>query len=501
VSFHLRILVLIGALSGCAALHHLDDYSTRHDSDEVTTPEVSAGPEPIGSVCGTHPDCPAEAACVAGSCVPLRSSECPRVHGEIGADTVLIGALTGDGSEERAIALAAEEVGRAARPLAVVACDPDSDVLRAAKHLTETLHLPAIVGPLTGGDVIAVTQQASVRSGTLLMTSSTTSAISNLADDNLTWRNVPSDVQRAKLLIQQVNELEALIKTTRSTSTVKLGIVHADTAQGVSARDSIAGKLILNGRFVSDAANAANVSIDAYDDALGASSIATRYGATFLPDIVLLSSSAEIESFIVPLEQALTAARVAVRPYYVCTEGLKTPALLAALSARGMPLDLKRRIRGIGAKPDAISASVLGDFVRAFTSRWGTAPGPSGSLAVARSAAAYDATYAIAYAIAATGVVSGASIARGLRALGVGDPLNVGAASAEQVAAVLRANRSVALRGTFAPMEWDPAGDVRAGAVEVWCLGGAASSPTFGSSGLTMDVANQVVGGSFVQCQ
>jgi ABC-type branched-subunit amino acid transport system substrate-binding protein len=506
VSFALRIcfVVLLVAVGGCASFHHLDDYSTRPE-EHAETPAVATEPSsaslPIPGGCATHRDCE-QAACVQGACVPLRSSDCTRTYGDLAADAIIVGAIT-SGADERAIVLAAEEVAPATRPLVVVACDAGTDVLRATKHLTDDLRVPAIIGPSTADDVVTATQQAGARAGTLIMTASSASPISNLADENLTWRNVPSDVQRAKLVIQQLNELETLLKTIRGTTTVKLGVVHASDAEGVSARDSIAGKLILNGRFISDAANASNVSIDAYDDVAGASAIAARYAAGFVPDFVFLSSAAEIESFLVPLEQALTAARVVQRPYYVCGEGVKTAGLLAALSAPGMPADLKRRIRGVGPKPEISSAPILADFVRAFTTRWGAPLGVAGSVAVARAAAAYDATYAIAYAmVVGTGSVSGAAVARGLRALGVGEAMTVGAKSAMQVASALRTSRSVALRGTYAPMEWDLSGDVRAGALEVWCIGGtSASTATFGSSGLTMDVANQVIGGSFVQCQ
>jgi len=65
----------------------------------------------------------------------------------------------------------------------------------------------------------------------------------------------------------------------------------------------------------------------------------------------------------------------------------------------------------------------------------------------------------------------------------------------------LAADEPIALRGTFGPMRWDASGDILAGTVEVWCLGVRSGATVFGSSGLTMDVQTQVVGGGFVQCQ
>jgi ABC-type branched-subunit amino acid transport system substrate-binding protein len=451
------------------------------------------------------------AVCVksSGTCAPLLTKECPRVYGDPSNDAaIVLGTIVdSSGTEERAAVLAAEEIAAGGNPLLIIGCD-QSDALQASRHLIDELHVAAVIGPFGGDDVVTTTQQVSAKGGTLLMTASATSTISNLADENLTWRIVPSDGQRAKLVIEQMNELETLLKTIHNTTTVKLGVVHASNAQGLSAKESITGKLILNGRFISDPANAANVSMDAYDTATEAGAlgmIASRYANTFKPDFIFLSSAAEAAALIVPLEAALTAARAVNRPYYICTDAVKTQSLLSALTANGVPADLKRRIRGVGMKPETGSTPVLADFVAAFSGRYGMPPGVTNSSTVARAAAAYDAMYAIAFAITATTPdmpLCGASVAQGLRSLGVGDSVAVGAKNVLAVVDGLKTKKSIALRGTFSPMRWDISGDMQAGAVEVWCIGGATpAAATFGSSGLTMDVANQVVGGAFVQCQ
>jgi ABC-type branched-subunit amino acid transport system substrate-binding protein len=532
---HLLPLLVMGAgTGGCALVHHLDDYSTREDQPAPTNPSggnkptlptsppSTNTPTPAPTKCTTNRECLAgraiedPAICVksTGTCAPLITKECPRVYGEPANDNAIVLGTIVDAAaaEERAAVLAAEEivgVPSGASSLLILGCDSTkpSDVLNASHHLIDDLHVAAVIGPFGGDDVVTTTQQVSVKGGTLLMTAAATSTISNLADENLTWRIVPSDGQRAKLVIEQMNELETLLKTIHNTTTVKLGVVHASNAQGLSAKESITGKLILNGRFISDPANASNISMDAYDPtneaALGA--IAARYANTFKPDFIFLSSAAEAAGLIVPIEQALTAARAVNRPYYVCTDAVKTQNLLTALAANGVPADLKRRIRGIGVKPEIGSTAVLADFVAAFTARYGMAPGVTNSATVARAAAAYDAMYAIAFAITATTPdmpLSGSSVAQGLRALGVGDSVNVGAKNVTAVVDGLRVKKSVALRGTFSPMRWDISGDMQAGAVEVWCIGGATpAAASFGSSGLTMDVANQVIGGAFVQCQ
>ncbi|MDB4945600.1 MAG: Branched-chain amino acid transporter, amino acid-binding protein [Labilithrix sp.] len=526
------LFLLLPGVVGCAAIRGLDDYTTA-DPAAALPAEDAGGGGPVGTEdagipptgCQSNQEClalapkrssvsgsePVPTTCVkaTGLCQPLVTADCPRVTGDFAKEgAVVIGSILGNGATaaEQATTLAAEEISAAGglpggkRPLVVVGCDPGGDVLRATKHLSETLHVAAIIGPQQGEDVIAATQQVTAKGGTLLMTpTSTVSAITNLADGDLTWRALPSDAQRAKLLIQVISDLEILLRSTRALTTVKLGIVYPNDALGTSLRDSIGGKLILNGRFIGDAANAANVSVDGHaaGSASAEGAVATKYSTTFMPDIVVVTSADQIAGFVVPLEAALTAARAPAKPYYVLTDAARTGELLEAVAAGTIPGDIKRRVRGVGVKTDADSASVLGEFRAAFAARYGAALPPT-ELAAPR---AYDATYAVAYALAAPAAATGASVANGLRALAVGTSRAVGKAAAAAALADLGAGRSVSLRGTYGPLRWDASGDATSGTIEVWCLGTVGGAPAYGSSGLTMDVETQVVGGAFVQCQ
>jgi branched-chain amino acid transport system substrate-binding protein len=549
------LLILTSGLStfgfgtGCAAMYHLDQYSTADDEkpsaktppSEVDSPPLEAGAEAVdaGQSCNVNLDCnrpvvgenggtattaaPSPAICLksTGKCAPLTSLDCPRVYGDYLQDSaIVVGTLLGGGGEadvalEQSAVMAAEEIDSAraggglprvsaqgsARPLVVVGCDASTNAVRAARHLVDDLHVPAIVGPTAADDVVDVTQQVSSKGGTLIITpTSPASSISKLADDDLTWRVVPSDTQRAKLVIGQMNDLEDVLRTTRSLTRVKLGVIHRTDALGLSARDSISGTLIINGRFINDAANAAYVSIDSYTNqpnlASPMSSIVSKYSSTFVPDLVFITAPEQVAGVIIPLEQAFTTARIVNRPYYVCTDAAKTQEFLDAVASARLPGDIRRRVRGIGVKPDTSSAPILDAFTASFTARYGAPPRTSGA------ALSYDAMYAVAFAIAATPdlPVSGPSVAHGLRALGVGDAFSVGPNQAAQVMQSLSTGTSVSLRGTESAMQWDPMGDIAGGTAEVWCIGTGAV-PAFASGGLTMDVQTQIIGGAFVQCR
>lgn len=534
-------------LGGCALIRGLGDYSFADESNappsenqDSNAPASNPDSGAPARGCQTNSDCIASTAlatpaldgaanpsvCVkeTHSCASLLSAECPRFAGDPSADNaIILGAILsdGDGSPrdalEEAAFLAADEIDSAngagglpptgsdglPRPLVVVGCNASANVVATTGHLVDDLHVPAIIGPTSGEAVVDATQQMTVKGGTLVMTpTSPVTAISNLADDGLTWRGIPSDAQRAKLVIEQMNELETLLRTTRSLTSVKLGVVAPTDASGASARDAISGTLILNGRFITDAINAANVSVDTHQvgDTAALSAIATKYAVTFKPDIVFITAKEQILDFIVPFEKAMTTARVVNRPYYVITDAAKTEELVSIISSSAVPADTRRRIRGVGIKPDTSSASVLANFSAAFAARYGAEP--LGSL-VPSAAVSYDMMYAVAYAIAATPDVptTGKSIAQGLRTLGVGDPASVGPGDARSVVSQLSNRKSVSLRGTFATMSWDYSGDIAAGTLDVWCVGTKDGAPVFGSSGLTMDVQTQVIGGAYVQCQ
>ncbi len=496
----------------CADLYNLGDYTT--GSDEPRSPEESGPGTPDGVIgaraasranvpithCTSNAECGANVCIKAtGQCETLLSPECPRVSGDPTKEgTILVGTIL-DASLERAALLAATELS-ANVPLAVVSCDT-TNAIAASRHLVERLHVPAMLGPREADDVIDVTQQVSAKGGALLLTpTSQATAIAHLADSDLTWRVAPSDSQRANLVISQMNALEDVLKTTRGLTAVKLALVHRTDTLGTSARDAVVGKLVLNGRFLSDAANAANVSIDAHvaNDGAALAGLVTRYAGPFRPDLVFITAPEHVDELIVPLEKALTAARVVNRPYYVVTEAAKTQALLDAVAAPGAPADLKRRIRGIAATSPSESATVRAGFETRFAERTTFA-----------EAATYDAMYAIGFALvaasgkglAASAPPTGASVATGLRGLGVGAPMTVGPTDLPNVLGTLASGKSVSLRGASSLLQWDAKGDIATGTVEVFCVGTASGAPAFGSSGLSLDVATQVIGGTFVQCQ
>jgi ABC-type branched-subunit amino acid transport system substrate-binding protein len=460
-------------------------------------------------------------------CARVLSTDCNAITGDYLNDNAILVAtmfttkpasqLATNLPRQQSATLAAEEInsaggipganGSPARPLVVVSCDEGANLVRVGAHLVNDLHVPAIVGPNTSQDTIDLTQKISAGGGTLVMTpTGVASSITSLADNNLAWRDVPSDVQRAPLMISQINEIELKdIKTRNGAAAVKMGIIYRNDALGVGTQTSL-NALVLNGQTLSQNISANLVKVDAYDPkAPNQAAIVASYAA-FRPDIIALIGTAEsITQVMVPLEAAYTGDAGpdagGYRPFYMLIDSSKVPQLLTAVTGND---DLRHRIRGTGVTPEpTLSAPVYNSFSTDYFSRFATLPSASGT------GPSYDAMYSVAYAIAATRSmpVTGANIALGLRRLaasgdaGAGPRISVGPTTilAAFQALDLPANQITGI-GTFGPLAWDLNGDVVGGTLEMWCIGLPGPAPAFQSSGLTFDIKTQAYAGSYVQC-
>jgi ABC-type branched-subunit amino acid transport system substrate-binding protein len=384
------------------------------------------------------------------------------------------------------------------RPLVMVSCDESTNLVRAAGHLVNDLHVPAIVGPNTSQDTLDVSTKVTVPGGTVVMSpTGVASSIAALQDNDLTWLMVPSDVQRAPLMISQINALETQLKADRSESVVKLGVVFRNDALGIGTRTSL-NDLVINGQSLGNVINLGqNVQIDPYNSTdTTEQPIITKY-VNFAPDIIVLAGTAEaITKVMVPLEAQWTAPN---RPSYVLIDSVKVPELLAAATNNE---DLRMRIRGTGITPGPSGKNTPAETFNGFQVDYGVRF-PGSSSTTSGMGPSHDAAYAIGLALAATTdqPVSGASVAAGLRKL-AGGTITLEATGTNVLAAFqkLAAGQQVTEVGTFGMLDWDANGAVKGGTLEMWCVGGPATKPAYQSSGLIFDIKTQVQSGTYVQC-
>jgi len=456
-----------------------------------------------------------------GRCVALGSVDCTTVTGDYTDDAaILVGSLfslTGSQAatnlvRQRSATLAVEEINRwggipgpdsapAGRQLVMVSCDEAADPTRAAKHLVEDLGAVAIVGPNLSQDVIDLTQKLTASAGTLMITpTAVASSITDLDDRDLTWSVVPSDLQRAPLMLAQVRALESEIKQARTDpdagvpEPVKLGVVYRRDALGVGTNVSL-NELVINGAKITDGANLAYVKRTAYDGAAADQAALVAEYLAFKPDIIVMAGLAEaITKVMVKLEQGWGAGP---RPQYVLIDSLKVPDLLKAAQD---DVSLRARVRGTGITPGKESQPFYDAFKADYNARYNDTL----SELTSGMGPAYDATYAIAFALTATraDAPSGAAVARGLRTLGARGSERIGVQNTNTLRArrLLAAGTSITPIGTFAPLLWDEFGALRGGTLEVWCIGLTGSAIGYRSSGLTFDLATNQSAGAYKAC-
>jgi hypothetical protein len=317
------------------------------------------------------------------------------------------------------------------------------------------------------------------------------SSVADLSDHGLTWRNVPSDVQRAPLMIAQINSLEPTLKAARGVATMKLGIIWRNDALGQGTFNSLGG-MSLNDKPLSDSSNTNNVKIDGYDYRVADQSALIAKYVAFKPDIIAAIGTAEVVTRIIHgIEAGWTGGP---RPYYVLIDSGKTPELLTEVTGND---DLRLRVRGTGVTFSAQSKAVFDLFELNYRARYSDFPDVSGM------GPAHDAIYALAFAMADQRAkpLTGPNIALGLRSL-AGGLTAVKAAPTEITKAFteLTAGRTIAVTGTLGPFDWDSNGDVLGSIVEVWCIGKAGGAPAYGTSGVTSNTKTGAVTGTYVQC-
>jgi ABC-type branched-subunit amino acid transport system substrate-binding protein len=506
----------LDAGAGGEGVVFLDECSTNQQCTDAATQaaaETGAGGE--ANIDGVVP-----AVCIMpeGRCQTLLSEDCDAITGDYLNDrAILIGSLFSTKGpqaatnipRQQAAALAVEQINDVGgvpagetsaepRPLVLVSCDETTNLVRAAEHLVKDLGVPAIVGPNTSQDTLEVSAKVTVPNGTVVITpTAVASSITSLSDNDLTWLMVPSDVQRAPLMISQINSLETQLKEERQKDSVKLGIVFRDDALGVGTRTSLNG-LTLNGKGLTDPLNLGNnVEIDGYvATAADQQAIVEKYLA-FAPDIVVLAGTAEaVSKVMVPLEAQWQGQE---RPIYMLIDSTKVPELITAVTNNQ---DLRRRVRGTGITPGPSGKDTPAEAYDGFKIDYDVRYQGSTST-ISGMGPSHDAAYAIGLALAATKdePVSGASIAAGLRKLASG-PTKLTTLGTNLLAAFqkLSAGEGITAVGSFGVLDWDSNGAVKGGVLEMWCIGGAPDKPVYQSSGLMFDIMSQQETGSYSQC-
>lgn len=523
------ILSLAAALSpGCSFV-----VDTDADQCESSADCTSRGGAFVGAICTRDKICLATcttnkgcieavggpAICVRETlkCAPLLSQDCATVLQEPNAiendAAVVIGILmpqTGQNAASmkprvNAIELARKHIDKAnsglpgirggpSRPLVLLSCTDADDALRAARHLAEVVHVPAIIGPAFSGVTTNVAKVVTVPRGVLIISPSATSPQLTALDDNgLVWRTAPSDVLQATAMIQLVQkEVEPGVRSALSLTPadkIRVAVVHKGDAYGSGLGGALFTGLRFNG--TTPVMNGEAYQQFDYGDPQKVD-ITANYKPTvdailkFKPHILITIGTTEAvtEIFAKVEDQWMEPA---FKPRHIVADGLQVPELAAKVSANDA---LRRRVFGtIG----AATGPTYDTFVNAYKLAFGTT-----TAADSYSAGAYDAMLLVSYAIAAAGSrpLTGAMINEGLKKTAVigakpiragYDDINLGFAEMP--------NAGIDYDGASGPLNFDPVSGEAAADIQIWCVKGTSFAP----SGYNFSAASGMIEGK-VSC-
>lgn len=509
---------VLGLCGACQQWLKLADYSTR---------DADAGTSAVH--CESHAQCSMLTAmgaaqvksanfCTAdGQCVSLQSEDCRVLHRpDRDQAALLIGTLFAQGgaqaeenrAREQSALLAVEEInaaggipapdGSTPRGLVLVACDTAADAMRATQHLLD-VGVAAIVGPDSSQLMLELSSKLTVEARTLLLSPvAVASSIAALQDRDLDWLMAPTAEQRAPLVGLQLRSLAERLTQQRGRA-IKLGMLLREDAFG---RDALASLLELSfggSSLAHDLARGDHARIESYGAPGFDPGALVETFLDFAPDVIgVIGLSEVVPRFIAPLERRWAEdprTRALPRPSYVLTEAARVPALLELANLRP---DLAERTFGTSVTPTLEALPIHESFTAAYEARFpGQASGINGT------GATYDALYALAYAMASlpSAQVRGMNLARALHQRFSGtQPVSVGRAGLSTALRLLAAGEQVSALGTLGPLRWDADGARLGGTLEMFCMDARGGAPRFGSAGVRLDLATEMLSGTPMPC-
>lgn len=505
--------LLFGVLVNCSAIIDtntkqcsVDTECAKYNANGQTYSCVSGGcvvaaATPAAKECTVNADCAAKGdnfICRKSDnkCASIVSAECTHVVGDYKNDSaIIIGSILPTAGPDQTSGLPIQDAidvaladfqsvnnlpavpgSTARRPLVLIGCNDNSDdtaAVAAAKHLSENVKVPAIIGSAFSGITIKISTEVTIPAGVFLISPSATSvAITSISDNGLLWRTSPSDLIQADAhaALYPLIETKVLGGASRS---VKVAIANKGDAYGQGLSGALQSKLVINGKPFLDAGNNDFRLVSDYGDPDGqtppdyANTIAKIIALK--PDIAYLLGTTEVVTELLKgIETGWPAATP--RPTYLVADGALVSEMWDTVNAVTDPTareDLRHRI--LGSVPGTLNANFQ-KFKVLYDSRI-----KDGTVATTGGAAnAYDAFYNIAYAVVAAGTkpITGASIAEGMGQLvATGVPvLEVGAANINTAFTTLAAGQKIDFNGASGPLDYDLQTGEASSDIQVWCM-------------------------------
>lgn len=516
-----QLTAILGLLLGTASCSFIIDKS----ADQCETNDDC-------SKLGTGLTCSAERVCVGGhgagqcttnqeclsrgpnqicrksdfTCVSLTSPECTTIIGDPARDDAFMfgSVLPTTGNDEAlgkpvdlAIQLAMKRINSelsgipvsagVVRPFLYIGCDDKSDLenttaINAAKHLAETVKVPAIIGEAFSGSTIAIANGVTIKNKTLLISPAATSdTLTHIPDNDLVWRTSPPDVLQSAALKRYVPEVEALVREDFKTQMmnpeqkVRIAVIHNADSYGVGladalvAGDSMDPPLQLNGIDINDDLNELFYKRVQYDEtdteaqAKAAHDMADVGG--FNPHIVLLFGFTEAIGIYTTIEQNWMGGPI--KPRYVMSDAILGSDLIAAIGSNEA---LRKRTSGT---VPGTKGQFFDDFVQVYNFQWKD-DATKYTATTFGAAGGYDSVFLLAYSTATVtdGPETGPALAAGLMKLSdpAGASVVAGPKDMSKGITELSQGKTINYTGVSGPLDFDSKTGEAQSDIQIWCI-------------------------------
>lgn len=434
-----------------------------------------------------------------GSCVRLKTNECPLVYGSfedphaiyVGSFAPLPNGAPHTSAVVYAERLALDEFNRDGglpgpdgerHPIVMVVCDNESSssVMAGMTHLADQVEVPGVLSMLLPADMQAVFTNFKQHGIFYLNPVGATRAVVRLPDDDLVWNILGQPSDLAPVYVELVRLLEIRLRTQRAladSDRIRVALVTTTDAFNSELAAYVAEDLEINGGPATtdeEHYRAFTVTLDDPEPDQTAAAVGDAV-REFKPDIVISTAGEPFTKSQGVFERIeanwlMTYDDQTPRPFHVLSpfnagdlDRLK--ALLTGLiNPGGEPTDAlaNERVLGIEAA-GALDPTLQNQYASRLLAAYRGATTDSGNY--------YDAFYYLAYAMYGAGAgpnLTGSDILGGMNSLLTGPSHDIGPPIQDVLDAIDRS--SIELIGTLGPPDFDLDGGIRIDAGSVFCI-------------------------------
>jgi len=323
----------------------------------------------------------------------------------------------------------------------------------ATDYLVNTLHVPAIIGPRGSSRTQAAFEVAQPEGVLVISPSATSPALTEVdvvaptdATPGLLWRTAPPDPLQSVVIASDLSQRG-------------VGSIAILAQEGVYG-DSLAA--LLQDEFLAQGGATASItsfSTDLFD-------VLADAAAADVEEVVLISS--EIDDYVAFLRGAVASDNL--RTQYDA-KGIFLPDAAFNEILYTDTVDTSEilfdNIRG--SRPANASGPLFDGFAAALADEFGASASDSGFTAHAFDAA-WLVLYATVWAHTQEGAVDGLGIARGLRQISGGTPVEIRTRGWETVVEEFSAGRSIDVTGASGSLDYDAQTEETTAPIEVWTV-------------------------------